>query len=265
LENTRKTFGGLRVKKSKKDLLFRPASAILFVMEGLPMLLTIVLGLGGVLCIMTQPLRLVAKPNYAGFFSKACASLLFCLAGAAAAWSRESLSWQAAAMLLGFCLAAVGDVLLAAEPVLKNPEKSRGLVFALGGAAFVLAHGINLAALCSRTAFSAWLLPLLAVLPALYLILWQRRILNLGKNGTPIMVYALLLGAMLWAAAGILIDERLLGLLALPAVILLAFSDTFVFYGQFGRKRLSGTAFSWLVMFPYYIAQTMMACIVIYI
>ena len=229
------------------------------------MLLSIVLGLGGVLCIMLRPLRLFAKPQYAGFASKAFASLLFCLAGAAAAWSRESLSWQAGAMLLGFCLAAVGDVLLAAEPVLKNPEKRRDMVFALGGVAFVLAHGINLAVLCSRTQFMIWTLPLLAVLPALYLVLWRRKILNLGKNTVPIMIYALLLSAMLWAAAGILTCDLPLGLLILPAVILLAFSDTFVFYGQFGRKKISGRAFSWLVMFPYYIAQTLMACVVIYI
>ena len=229
------------------------------------MYLPMILGLGGVLCIMLRPLRLVAKPKYAGFGSKAFASMLFCLAGATAAWSRERFNWQAAAMLLGFCLAALGDVLLAAEPVLKNPEKHRDLAFALGGAAFVLAHGINLAVLCSRTQLSLWTLPLLAILPALYLILWRRKILNLGKNTVPILIYALLLSAMLWAAAGILARERLLGLLVLSAVVLLAFSDTFVFYGQFGRKKISGRAFSWLVMFPYYIAQTLMACVVIYI
>lgn len=226
------------------------------------MVLPIILGLCGVLCILLRPLRLLAKPQFAGFGSKAFASMLFCLAGAAAAAGRERMNWQAGAMLLGFCLAAVGDILLAVEPILKNPEKDRAFAFALGGAAFVLAHGINLAVLCSRTAFHAWLLPLLAALPALYLLLWRLGIFRPGKAGAPIVVYALLLSAMLWAAAGIWTRDRVLGSLALPAVILLAFSDTFVFYGQFGAKKLGSPAFSWLVMFPYYLAQTLMACVI---
>ena len=229
------------------------------------MILPIILGLCGVLCIMLQPLRLIAKPKFASFGSKAFASMLFCLAGVAAAGGRERLNWQAAAMLFGFCLAAIGDVLLAVEPILQNPEKDKNFAFALGGAAFVLAHGVNLAVLCSRMAFSVPLLPIFAVLPMLYVILWRSGVLKLGKNAAPIMIYALLLGAMLWASAGILLRDRFLGLLVLPAVMLLAFSDTFVFYGQFGSKKLKSRTFSWLVMFPYYLAQTLMACVVMYI
>jgi len=226
--------------------------------------LTIALGLCGVLLIMLRPLRFVLKGPMAGFANKAFASMFFCLAGVAGtAARRELLNWQAAALLFGFCLACLGDVLLAIEPVLDDPARTKGYAFTVGAVPFFLAHVLNLVVLFSRGDFIPWLLPLAAVLPALYAILWKRKILNFGKVGGPLLIYALLLGALILAAA---LTEGALRWFALPAACLLAFSDTALFLFTFGpKKEHPGRGFSWLVMFPYYLAQALMACAVVFV
>jgi len=169
------------------------------------MLLTIALGLAGVLFIMVGPVRFALKGPIGGLANKAFASMFFCLAGVAGAAQRESLRWQAAALLFGFCLACLGDVMLAMEPVLDDPARDRNYAFAVGAVPFFLAHVINLAVLLSRGTFTPWLLPLLAVLPAAYAILWKRKLLNFGKAGIPLLLYALLLvSIMLFRPQGLL-------------------------------------------------------------
>ena len=229
------------------------------------MLLTIALGLCGVLCIMVHPLRLIVKGPIAGIASKAFASMFFCLAGVAGAAQRGQLNWQAAALLFGFCLACLGDILLAVEPILKDPERDKNYAFVTGAVPFFLAHVLNLAVLISRGGFNPWLLVLLLPLPSLYALLWQRKIFDFGKVGGPLLIYALLLGALIWAAAQ---TGGALRLLALPAACLLALSDTSLFYFTFGPKKEQGhpgAGFSWLVMFPYYLAQALMACAVAFV
>jgi len=225
------------------------------------MLLTLGLGLCGVLMIMLHPLKWLVKGPFAGLAGKAFASMFFCLAGVAGAAQRERLNWQAAALLFGFCLACLGDVLLAVEPVLKNPERDKNYAFVMGAVPFFLAHVLNLAVLLSRGEFAPWLLPLLLILPAAYAVLWRRGVLNFGKVGGPLLIYALLLGALIWAAAQ---TGGTLRWLSLPGTCTLALSDTSLFFFNFGPKREGRPgSFSWLVMFPYYMAQAIMACAVI--
>jgi len=227
------------------------------------MLLTAALGLCGVLCIMLHPLRLVMKGPFAGFAGKAFASMFFCLAGVAGAAQRERLNWQAAALLFGFCLACLGDILLAIEPILANPERDKNYAFMTGAIPFFLAHVLNLAVLLSRGRFTPWLLPLLLILPVVYAILWRLKIFDFGKVGGPLIVYALLLGALVWAAAQ---TGGALRRLSLPGTCLLALSDTSLFFFTFGPKREGRPgSFSWLVMFPYYLAQALMACAVAFV
>ena len=228
------------------------------------MLLTILLGLGGVLMIMLGPLKLLVKGPFAGFANKAFSSMFFCLAGVAGAAQRGSLNWQAAALLFGFCLACLGDILLAIEPILKDPERDKNYAFVLGAVPFFIAHVINLAVLLSRSAFTPWLLVLLPVLPVAYAVLWRAKIFDFGKVGGPLLVYALLLGSLAWAAAQ---ADGTLRLFTLPAACLFAVSDTSLFYFNFGTKKQSsgGGGFSWLVMFPYYLAQALMACAVAFV
>ncbi|MCL2300167.1 MAG: lysoplasmalogenase [Firmicutes bacterium] len=228
------------------------------------MVLTIALGLCGVLFIMLQPARLLLKGPMGDFAGKIFSSMFFCLAGVAGAAQRERLNWQAAALLMGFCLACLGDVLLAIGPVLHDPARNKDYAFLMGAAPFFLAHVLNLAVLLSRGAFAPWLLPLLILLPVLYALLWRRKILDFGKLGVPLLVYALLLGALVWAAAQ---TVGLLRWLALPAACLLALSDTSLFLFNFGSKKEQErpASFSWLVFFPYYLAQTLMACAVAFV
>jgi len=221
------------------------------------------LGLCGVLCILLQPMRLVLKGPMGGFACKIVSSMFFCLAGVAGAAQRERLNWQAAALLLGFCLACLGDVLLAVGPVLYRPEKDTDFAFMAGAAPFFLAHVLNLAVLLSRAQISPWLTPLLLVLPAVYALLWRRKFFDFGKLGGPLLIYALLLGALVWAAA---LTGGALRRLSLPAACLFALSDTALFRFNFGpKKNRPPAAFSWLVMFPYYLAQALMACAVAFV
>ncbi|MCL1952502.1 MAG: lysoplasmalogenase [Oscillospiraceae bacterium] len=221
------------------------------------------LGLCGVLCIMLQPARLLLKGPMGRFANKIFSSMFFCLAGVAGASLRERLDWQAAALLFGFCLACLGDALLAIGPVLAHPERDKGYAFVMGAVPFFLAHVLNLAVLLSRAEASPWLLPLLLVLPAVYAVLWRRKIFHFGRVGGPLLVYALLLGALAWVAAQ---THGALRWLSLPATCMLALSDTSLFYFNFGpKKETPGGAFSWLVMFPYYLAQALMACAVAYV
>ena len=229
------------------------------------MILTIALGLCGVLCIMLQPFRFAVKGPFAGFAGKTFASMFFCLAGVAGAAQRGQLNWQAAALLFGFCLACLGDILLAIGPILKDPERDKNYAFAMGAVPFFLAHVLNLAVLVSRADFSFWTLALLPVLPIAYAVLWRQGIFKFGKVGGPLLVYALLLGTLVWGAAQ---TGGTLRLLALPAAFLFALSDTSLFYFNFGQKKKpnrTGKEFSWLVMFPYYAAQALMACAVAYV
>jgi len=229
------------------------------------MVLTIALGLCGVLMIMLQPVRRVLKGPMGFFAGKIFASMFFCLAGVAGAAQRERLNWQAAALLLGFCLACLGDILLTIEPVLGDPARDKGYAFAVGAVPFFLAHVLNLAVLLSKGAFVPWLLTLPIILPALYAALWKRKTLDFGKLGGPLLVYALLLGSLMWAAAQ---TNGILRWLALPAACLFALADTSLFLFNFGPKKeqdRTGTGFSWLVMFPYYLAQAFMACAVAFV
>ncbi|MDR2753369.1 MAG: lysoplasmalogenase [Oscillospiraceae bacterium] len=228
------------------------------------MILPYALGLCGVVMIVLQPLRFVAKPDFAGFGSKTFASLLFCVAGVAAAGRRETVGWQAAAVLMGFCLALIGDVLLSIEPILARPAQDKSYALVLGGVPFLLAHGLNLAVFCSRAAFDWRLLPVLLAVPALLALLWKCGVLQFGKAGVPVLVYALLLGAMLWAACGVFGADKALGRLVLPAAALFCVSDIALFWANFGKKDW-GSHFSakkpflWLVMVPYYVAQALLA------
>ena len=235
------------------------------------MYLTLALGLCGVLTIMLQPLRFILKNKraFAGLGNKAFASMFFCLAGVAAAGARESIHWQAAVILLSFCLAAIGDVLLAMGPVLVDPKADRNFVFAAGGMSFAAAHVLSAAALLSLVRLDWRLLPLAFALPVLYAVLWAAKKFRFGRKGGPILFYALVLGAILWAAAMALAVNRALGLLALAAALLYMFSDTALFFANFGsaaakEKLRSGKSFLWLVMLPYYSAQALLACAVIF-
>jgi len=182
------------------------------------------------------------------------------VAGAAA---RERLNWQAAALLFGFCLACLGDILLAVEPVLDNPEKNKNYAFMMGAVPFFLAHVLNLAVLISRGGFSPFYAPLVFILPAFYAGLWKQKILDFGKQGVPLLIYALVLGALVPAAA---MARGPLMWLALPASCLFILSDTSLFLFNYGTKKDAGCAkVSWLVMFPYYLAQALMACAVAFV
>ena len=226
------------------------------------MILPVALGACGVLCIMLQPVRLLLKGPMGGFACKIFSSMFFCLAGVAGAAARERLNWQAAALLSGFCLACLGDIMLAIGPVLHTPEKNGDYANTMGAVPFFLAHVLNFAVLLSRGGLSPWLL-LSPVLPALYAVLWKRKLLDFGRQGVPLLVYGLLLGALVPAAAT---TRGPLLWLSLPASCLFALSDTSLFLFNYGPKRGTGGAkFSWLVMFPYYLGQTLIACAVAYV
>ena len=166
--------------------------------------LVITLGLLSVLFVTLRPLRIGIKQPFAAFASKAFASMFYCLAGIAAAAQRERLNWQAAALLFGFCLAAVGDILLAIEPVLEQSKRDRNYAFAAGAAPMTLCFVIDIAVFLSLY----WQLP------------W------------PLVVSAV----ALFVCSGVM-------LLVLK------------------RNRFS-EKFTWLVYFPYYLAQALMACLV---
>ena len=236
--------------------------------------LVFAVGLLGVLVIMIQPLRLFMKrKNFAGLGNKAFASLLFCIAGVVAAGMREFINWQAAVVLLSFCLAAIGDVLLAMGPVLKDPKKDQPFHLAFGGASFAAAHVLTLVALLAFVPFDNfdWRTVGIALfLPLIYIALWIRGKFRFGRNGGPIVFYALILGALLWAAAHAFAANRTLGLLAIAVAVLYIASDTALFFSNFGRDEIkaklrSGKSFLWLVMLPYYLAQALLACAVIVI
>jgi len=229
------------------------------------MILPVALGACGVLCIMLQPLRRLLKGPMGGFACKVFSSMFFCLAGVAGAAARERLNWQAAALLLGFCLACLGDIMLAIGPVLDAPEKNGEYANIMGAVPFFLAHALNLAVLLSKGEMNPWLLLLSPVLPAVYAIAWKRKVLDFGKQGAPLLLYALVLGALAPAAA---MTRGALLWLALPASCLFVLSDTSLFLFNYGPKREQGrpgTGFSWLVMFPYYLAQALMACAVAFV
>jgi len=233
----------------------------------LPLIFAI--GLLGVLTIMLQPLRLFMKrKNFAGLGNKAFASLFFCIAGVVAAGMRDFINWQAAIMLLSFCLAAIGDVLLAMGPVLKEPRKDQPFIFAVGGASFAAAHILTFVALLSFVPFDDFdwrTFGIALFLPLIYIAFWIRGKLKLGRNGGPIVFYALILSALLWAAIHTLAVDQTLGLFTIAVAVLYIISDTALFFSNFGsdkakKKLRSGKSFLFLVMLPYYLAQALLAC-----
>ena len=224
------------------------------------MVLPVALGLFGVLCIMLQPLRRRLAGPIGDFAGKIFSSMFFCLAGVAGAAAREGLNWQAAALLFGFCLACLGDIMLAIGPVLDSPEKNGAYARTMGAVPFFLAHVLNLVVLISRGGFSPYYAPLVFILPAFYAGLWKQKILDFGKQGVPLLLYALVLGALVPAAA---MTRGALLWLTLPASCLFILSDTSLFLFNYGPKKdIARAKVSWLVMFPYYLAQALMACAV---
>lgn len=229
------------------------------------MTLTIIFAAIGLVFAVLRPLRFFAKPPFAGFGSKGFGSMFFCLAGVAATAQRDYVSWQAALLLMGLCLAAAGDIMLAAEPVLHLPEKDKNYAFVMGSVMMLLSHGLNVAALLSRANFMWQLLVPMVGLPIIYAILWATKVLRLGKAGLPVLFYALVLGAEFCAAtqAGMALGQ--VGQLAVPAVVLFLWSNTALFLANFGRKQVedrSRGVFLWVVILPYYVAQGLMACVV---
>jgi hypothetical protein len=238
------------------------------------MWLVFLLGGLGVVVIMTNPLRMLHRQPIAALGNKALASLCFCLAGVVAAAQREQLSFPAAGLLMGFLLAMVGDIFLALEPVLAHPERDRGFAFLAGGLPFLLAHAVNLAVLWQAApvpAGSWWLLPGVLLLPGVYALLWGTGLLRLGKAGGGLLVYAALLSALLTAAVSLAVfapTPRRLAALALPAALLFIASDTSLFLATFGHEKLQPKIkahFSFFVMLPYYLAQALMASVVLYL
>jgi|GEM_PF-3545436 len=232
------------------------------------------IGLLGVLTIMIQPLRLfMKKKNFAGLGNKAFASLFFCIAGVIAAGLRDFISWQAAIVLLSFCLAAIGDVLLAMGPVLKEPRKDQPFIFAAGSTSVAAARVLIFAALLSFVPFDNFdwrTLGIALFLPLIYAALWIRGKLKFGRRSGLIVIYGLILGALLWAATHALAFDLILGLLTIAAAVLYIISDTALFFSNFGSNKVkerlrSGKSFLWLVMLPYYTAQALVACAVLVI
>jgi len=223
------------------------------------------LGILSILVIMLQPLKFVLKKRegFASFGNKAIASLLFCVAGAVAAGQRSMITWQVAVLLFGMLLAAIGDCLLAMRPVFDDP-KHEDFIFPMGGLSFAVAHVLTFVALVSYVQFDLFpfdwrTLGFVLFLPLIYIGLWLRGNLELGKRGVPIVIYALILGGILWAA--MMANE----LLAVMVALLYMFSDTALFFSNFGKKKCSERKLAWLVLLPYYAAQVALAYLIMII
>ena len=221
------------------------------------------LGALSVLAIVLQPLKHVLKKRkgFAQFGNKTIASMLFLMAGTVAAGMRETMNWQVAALLFGMCLAVIGDCLLAIGPAL-DEKKHEDFIFPMGGVSIAAAHVLTFVALLSFVDFEGFdwrTLGIAAFLPIIYVALWLRRKLIFGKHGVPIVFYALILGGILWAA---MLSNNFL---AVVVALLYMFGNTALFFSKFGKKSFSRHKMTWLVLLPYYMAQAVLAYVMMII
>ncbi|MDR1464803.1 MAG: lysoplasmalogenase [Oscillospiraceae bacterium] len=239
------------------------------------MILTVALGAGSVLIMVGKPVLLrlglqkcaAARSSAFGFACKVTASTLFCLAGISAAAQQERLRFRAAGMLLAFCCALVGDILLAMGPLLHS-EEYKTFLYLLGGGPFLLSQLCYTATFLSLARLRLWLLPVILMLPLLVGILWGAKALRMKAEGIAVLVYAGALSAMVMAAVNLALDGGMLGRLVLPAALLFAASDTALFLANLGAPKVKAwleRQFTVCVMLPYYLAQALFAATLMYL
>jgi uncharacterized membrane protein YhhN len=228
------------------------------------MIAVIVCGVFGVSAVLVR--RLFFKNGrLAGFGCKVLASFLFCVAGIFAVLER-GIDLFSALMLVAFVLAFAGDILLALAGF--ADEKSVAFFSMVGGAAFLGGHIMYIAAFFGTTKFHPYLIPIFFVLPILCAFLIKTKRINPGKNTLPVLLYSAVLGAMLTSVINLAASGNDAGILAVIAGALFVFSDTALFFFNFGNEKirgLHGKLFIFLVHIPYFAAQFLFAATILLI
>lgn len=222
----------------------------------------------GVLCLIMAFLvalfhvKRIQKPK---FVLKIAASLCFCAAGVVALFVRGSVDVFSALILAAFILGLVGDILLCLFAFLKEEYKT--FFYIVGGGSFLLGHVLYVIAFISLGGLRAALLPIVLLIPAIYLILMKTKILNPGGMKLPLLAYAVVLSAMLMSTVDLAVQGLPIGVLVLAAGILFALSDTALFLGDYGNETVkkARVPLMFIVLLCYYAAQMLFAASILYI
>jgi len=204
------------------------------------------------------------KRERARLAAKLAAALLFCAVALLSALRRtEPMNRAAALMLAALALGLIGDAMLGLDKFLAR--ESRAYLLMGGGAPFFVGHIVYIALLLPYAKLNPWLLLLLPVLPALFLLI--HKFFGMGKTLLPMLIYALVLGGMMLSTLNIALMGGTLGrLMALPGV-LFAVSDSTLILGAYGKDKLKRFAplMAYLVPVPYFGAQVLFALSVTYL
>jgi uncharacterized membrane protein YhhN len=197
--------------------------------------------------------------------SKLTASLLFCAIGLVAATMRTDFNVRAAWLLAALLLGGLGDVLLGLDHFVV-PER-QSFLFLIGGAPFFIGHIIYVVLLLSYGSFSPFLFLLIPFVPLLFLSLHLGKVFDLGRSLPFLLLYGTMLSVMLLSTFAVATQGGNIGKLMIFPGILFTISDTALFLNRFGSKRASKIepALSFLIMLPYYAAQSLFAISVLYI
>jgi uncharacterized membrane protein YhhN len=228
------------------------------------MIAVIVCGALGVSAVLIRQLFFKGG-KLTGFACKVLASFLFCIAGIFAVLER-GIDPRSALMLAAFVSAFAGDILLALSGF--ADEKSNAFFSAIGGAAFLGGHIMYIIVFFGAAKFNPYLIPIFFILPTAYAFLIRTKRVNPGKNVLPVWLYSVVLGAMLTSVINLAAARNRAGILAVIAGALFVFSDTALFFFNFGSEKirmLHGKLFIFLVHIPYFAAQFLFASTIILI
>ena len=196
--------------------------------------------------------------------AKLTASILFCLVAFLAAARREHpMNFQATLMLAGLVLGLMGDIVLGVDRFV--PKESRGYILLIGGVPFFFGHVAYIALLASFGDINHWLLLIVPVLPAVFLLI--HKLLGFGKMLVPLLLYAFVLSAMMVFTFNVALQGGPLGRLMILPGLLFTLSDTALILGKFGGEKLGRAApvLAYMVAIPYFSAQALFALSVTYL
>ncbi|MDR0531177.1 MAG: lysoplasmalogenase [Oscillospiraceae bacterium] len=214
------------------------------------------------LCALAAAVLRNREKERARLVAKLLASLLFCLAAFWAAAKRaQPLNPQTALMLMALIMGFMGDILLGLDRFV--PPEDRTFLTMMGGVPFFFGHVLYIILLLSEAPLHWPLLLLLPLAPLVFFALQKLHVFELGRHWKMFLTYGLVLGCMMLSTLNLALRGGALGRLMWCPGVLFAISDTTLFLSSFGKQKRRAHAY--LVMLPYYAAQTLFALSVMYL
>lgn len=162
-------------------------------------------------------------------------------------------------MITGLILCFVGDVFLLLKELFE--ERTANMYLILGVTSFSLAQILfSIMFVKYAPEFKFWLLPIVAIAPAILLVSHKLNIVKFDKFAAALIVYSVIIGFAMVSALNLLITRpSRLSLALFFALLMFMTSDTALCYTYYGRSITLRRILNYVVMLFYFSATILLA------